>query len=433
MPTLPVTSEMKHRMNDAVDVPGTFNNCFFNTYAAYLLSNNLALPDDLFTPNTDQNAEPNLPEQLKKVFTCSNDLTLFDNFYKKKFPEVKLPRSTIAEKTFILGILLREWFTNKLLHNNENKKRILSGKNEHAPNLLQLIDLLYNLPDAQPSDAIDLKAELKRSPIYAANKLFFDSIFNEKPKPTVQNLKTRCTEYWNTEGYSNYCHYLAKPGVTIAASDVMPILTSEKIPFIFYDKQSGMVTQENLPPSEKPTFEVALAASEGHYYLLKHKNTERILEQYEASLLQYKIDEENIRTKKTPDEKVQACATVDSLLVAVTGSTEDSTTQSQLLIETLNKMKKEVNEDTKKDQVQPLPNHKATVRSTSAMTTQQTKNYQNHIKDYIKNRREIIKNVKTPIPIDKIDSAVANKGESDEDFAKRLQEAEYRKAGYKSP
>jgi hypothetical protein len=431
MPSPSNASELKARMSEAVDVPGTFNNCFFNTYAAYLISNNMPLPGDLFIPNPDPHAKASLPEQLKKVFTCPHDLTLFDNFYKKKFPEVKLPRSTMAEKTFILGILLREWFTNKLLDNKENQQRLLSGNNGRAPNLLQLIQQLNSLPDAGPFDEIDLKEEIKRSPIYAANQIFFEAIFTEKPKPTEEDLITRCTEYWNKEGYINYCHYLAHPGITIAASDVMPILTSEKIPFVFYDKQSGIATQENLPHSEKPPFEVALAAGEGHYYLLKNKKSESSLEQYEAALLQYKLDEETIRAKKSPDQKLLAISTADSLLVAVTSSDKNTATRSQLLIESLNNMKKEVYEDAEKYQVKRMPNTKSTDGSSDAVTIQKTKQYQNHIKDYINNRREIIKNVKNHIPIDKLDSAKANKDESDEDFAKRLQEAEYRKAGFK--
>ncbi|WP_392536498.1 hypothetical protein [Legionella sp. 227] len=56
--------------------------------------------------------------------------------------------------------------------------------------------------------------------------------------------------------------------------------------------------------------------------------------------------------------------------------------------------------------------------------------YQQHVNDLIHavSTQGLFSQVKNKISVDEIDSAKALKGESDEDFAKRLQEAEYRRA-----
>ena len=104
------------RIANAVDVSGALDNCFFHSYAAYLLSNKLPLPTDLFTPNPANKNSP--AEQLKQIFKGPDDLEMFNAHYQQKYPDAQ-PNEMLAEKALVLGVLCRENFANQLSKDEE--------------------------------------------------------------------------------------------------------------------------------------------------------------------------------------------------------------------------------------------------------------------------------------------------------------------------
>ncbi|MFO3489042.1 type IV secretion protein Dot, partial [Legionella pneumophila serogroup 1] len=67
---------LQERVENAVDVSGAFDNCFFHNFALYLLTNNLPLPDDLFHFKSIINRNSKA-EQLFEFFHNPESLNLF--------------------------------------------------------------------------------------------------------------------------------------------------------------------------------------------------------------------------------------------------------------------------------------------------------------------------------------------------------------------
>ena len=415
------------RLNSAVNVSGARDNCFFHAYAAYLLSNKLPLPADLFTPVPGN--ENISVEQLKTVFKNEQDLEVFKTQRQLQNSEVE-PSEMLLEKTLVLGVLFRDWFSRKLLQNEAHKDRLFDQPdNENAVSFIKVIEAFREV------GAEALRADARFAPIYEANIAFFNRLGTTDEPVDFQ-------AYWNEEGYKNYCDYLAKPHVKIAYTDMMPVLESLEVPYTIYSKQDASITATSGEDNhEKPRLDLAIAGGEGHYYLLKDSHTEAALNDYAASLAQYIKDREAILQRSTPEEKSQACKNAISPLVSMI-IPDDFLPMEEDPIELLVQRVKQF-----QSEGVPIPSHhevtsseltekekeviNATALTQKGMQKQET--YKIALKELIEARKNngLFKDINAPIPTNDLDSAEGLEGESDEDFAKRLQEAEFRKAGLK--
>lgn len=297
---------IRQRIQDAVDVSGAFDNCFFHSYAAYLLTNDLPLPNDLFIQNPQHPGCLSPGEQLKQIFNTSKDLEVFSVYHQKKYPAAP-PSDMLVEKTMVLGVLLREWFAQQLLDNTDHKAELFDNNNEDKVSFLKMIEgcRALGLEHVIQDD--------RYKTIYEANLAFFDALSPEPQPNELEHFRT----YWNQDGYKQYCQHLAKPGVKVSFTEVDPVLIEQKIPYVLYSKQDGSVTSkhEELLTS-KPLFELSISANEGHYSLLKNSVNAPALEEYQVSMEQYKIDREVIlRLEAGSEEKSRACESMPSQLL----------------------------------------------------------------------------------------------------------------------
>lgn len=305
-----------------VSMPAIFNNCLLNAYSAYLLSNALPLPADLFTP--DENNPNKMVEDLKKTFKNEADLELFTAYYQTRFPH-SAPSSGTAEKTLILGILFRDWFSKKLLADQDNKEKMLTGViGNGIPNFIQI-----------------MKSTVENGPIlveellmYQSNKVFIEQFLSnltdtEKTSRTMSpSSQEKCMAYWNKEGYKHYCMHLAQPGTTVATTDYNAVFKEQRVPFVVHDirqlKTQGLPNSEQAnktpPPNQKPSFEVALNTNEGHFHLLSTTpSSTKWLNDYETLWTQYTKDRATILDMNVPTNAIfLACNKTQSALVALT-------------------------------------------------------------------------------------------------------------------
>ncbi|RUR12057.1 MAP7 domain-containing protein [Legionella sp. km772] len=116
----------------------------------------------------------------------------------------------------------------------------------------------------------------------------FEKYFTDKNKAFnkadfIQAFKM----YWSAEGLTNYNQYISLPST--AATNIDEDL------FIIGEEEEGAIIYRNEGSAEThPKMEVALNVREGHYKLLRTENTTALLDDYESSFKQYKIDREAI-------------------------------------------------------------------------------------------------------------------------------------------
>ena len=278
------------RLANAVDVSGAMNNCFFNTYAAYLLSNKLPLPDDLFTPNPAKKGS--LAEALKDTFKGPSDLDIFNAYHQQKYPGVE-SSEMLAEKSLVLGVLFREWFAKKLLENQENKQQLFSNDDTSKISFLKTIDgcRVIGTNGAIKDD--------RMLPIIEANREFFTNL----PRTPLPNEKERFLDYWEKVGYKRYCEHLSKSGVALSYTDVEPVLIAQNVPYTLYSKSTGRIETQHAGDTTKPPLEFAISEMAGHYFLLKDRDTETSLSELQASLVQYRTDKEGELSARLCDKR----------------------------------------------------------------------------------------------------------------------------------
>ena len=457
---MPVSVENQQRIAGALDVSGAMKNCFFHAFSAYLLSNNLPLPADLFAPNAANGETP--AEQLKTLFTSTDDLELFAKSYTQKHPGTEAG-NMLVEKTLVLGVLCREWFAKKLLANTNHKE-----------------DLMQSVIQFLPIVGEDFKEAAQFACLYESNKAFFDGQiqnFNEA------DLRT----YWNNEGYQRYCNHLATSGVTISPWDVAPVLNELHIPYTFYD-QTNPRTEILREPNHAGILplEIALHPTEGHYFLLKTPTTAAALDAYKVSFDQYKLDREAVLALPgNAQTKYNNCLTKSSTLLAVTlpeepgtpkpvellirqivnikanlqpeqpidtpldeSPAQPSTPRSELSDATTNPIEPTITstEATAEDAVLTEREHKTFEATLAALTPEATahekfNNYKEILNALILASRHL-KPRADAMPIEDteddlsedipdLDKAEAKQGEDDQTFAERLQEAEFKRSGLK--
>lgn len=281
---------LKARINGALNVSGVLHNCFFHSVALYFLGNKVSLPKDLFTIHDHDN------EQVKQLKTFFPDLDSLDSFLKQytafKYPSVVWPYPNyLAEKTMILGIFLRGWFVKQLLANKENCKALFDNKlgeearesDEHKT-FVRLCTIYQEGIWTSDTESVNaFKDQAKGSPIYEANQKYFNSL---NDLHLTEPARTESFQiYWEGEGYPNYCKYL-NTVVSVSHNEVTAavVLGQLGIPFGLYKRSFQTMVH---PPAEAytfPLFELALDVEKGHYYLLRTKETEAFLQEYENQL-----------------------------------------------------------------------------------------------------------------------------------------------------
>lgn len=427
------------RIANAVDVSSALDNCFFNSYAAYLLSNKLPLPNDLFTPNP---ANKNTPaEKLKETFKGADDLEIFNAYHQQKYPNAE-SSEMLAEKTLVLGVLCRENFANQLSKDEEHKDQLFENNDENKISFLKIIDSYRDFGRET------VLADDRIAPIYESNREFFDGL-SQTPQA---NEKDGFRAYWDQQGYENYCQHLAKPGVQVSITDFDPILKAQNIPYTLYSKQDGSITAQNTGDTSKPTFELVISGAEAHYSLLKNSTTETSLNDYAASMAQYKADREAIVSMQgTPESKVKACTKMPSQLVGAICPKGEVGNPVNILIARCAEIKSNVSqanlnvgdnnhqeyasENNNENNNEALTEREQRVLDATASTQadpEKYKSYKNEVKSLIiEGRKGFSNDPNNAIPKEDIENAEAFEGETDEEFAERLQDSELKGAGLK--
>ncbi|MCL9683989.1 Dot/Icm T4SS effector Ceg23 [Legionella maioricensis] len=286
------------RIGEALNVSGAFDNCFFHTYATYLLANKLPLPQDLFTFKSIMGAE-SPASKLQKRFPDQESLSLFAEYTQLHCPdEAPLSPNFIVEKTLVLGFLMREWFATQM------------AKSAAIANRIQADSLnkfkIYRTSRWEGLDASTLVSSDTAAVLYTANKAFLD-YFTVHPKDgilTVEEARFKkyftdvaededkaLEAYWKEEGYQNYCRLIANPSTKLAYNDITPVIERLNQPLTIYNANHRQgVIHTNEGSEDLPRMEVKLNAMAGHYYLLKTDKTTPLLQEYARSLEQYMID-----------------------------------------------------------------------------------------------------------------------------------------------
>ena len=287
---------LKSRMEQAVDVSGAFDNCFFHNYALYLLSNNLPFPKDLFCFQSVLTHDSRA-EKLHPFFPKSNTLNLFSSLA----PNTDRGSSStyIFEKTLILGVLLREWFATQLAANPEHKTEMLHG--EHG--------VLTAFTTYKEYRAFMSKEALYSGEfglLFESNASFLEYFFyrsenGDKSSPfeeyfsNSQSDEEAIRNYWKNEGYQLYCQYMAQPSVKLSYLEIIPMMKIINQSLEIYDKKDGSIVAQYKGTNEiLPEFKIALHVQQGHYFLFKTEDTLDDLEEYERSYEQYKKDRDMI-------------------------------------------------------------------------------------------------------------------------------------------
>ncbi|HAT8180101.1 TPA: type IV secretion protein Dot [Legionella pneumophila] len=292
-----VTS-LQDRVDNAVDVSGAFDNCFFHNFALYLLTNNLPLPDDLFHFKSiiDKDSKA---EQLFQFFHNPESLNLFSLLDKEH--DVSEPSGYLFEKSLILGFLFREWFPTQLVKNSAVKAEMLEGEKGVFSAFKNYKEYRSFMP----------KEELKITEfgvLYEANEAFLEYFYNRSEGTSINkdspfekyfvdssSDEEAIKNYWNAEGYKLYCQHLAKPQVKLSYIEIMTMMKVINQPLTIYDRSTSSTVAEHVNPKiSLPDFEVAIDALQGHYFLLKTEETEQELEEYERTYAQYKRDRSEI-------------------------------------------------------------------------------------------------------------------------------------------
>ncbi|MFO8976790.1 Dot/Icm T4SS effector Ceg23 [Legionella pneumophila serogroup 1] len=289
---------LQERVENAVDVSGAFDNCFFHNFALYLLTNNLPLPDDLFHFKSIINKNSKT-EQLFQFFNNPESLNLFSLLDKEN--DVSEPSGYLFEKSLILGFLFREWFPTQLINNSTVKAEMLEGEKGVFSAFKNYKEYRSFMP----------KEELKTMEfgvLYEANEAFLEYFYNRSESTLINkdspfekyfvdssSDEEAIKNYWDAEGYTLYCQHLAKPQVKLSYIEIMTMMKVINQPLTIYDRSTSSVVAEYVNPKVNlPDFEVAIDALQGHYFLLKTEETEKELEEYERSYARYKRDRSEI-------------------------------------------------------------------------------------------------------------------------------------------
>ncbi len=292
-----MSKELSEKIKQALDVAAAFDNCFFHSYAMYLIANKLPLPKELFTFVSILGDE-SPASQLQKRFPHQDSLSLFAEYSQRHHPHDKsCAASFIFEKTLVLGFFFREWFATQMAGNLKIRDAM------HA-------EVLHKFIIYTEFRAVMSKDELlmgEEGVLYAANEEFLE-YFHRRSQCDIQDTLSQQEQqfehyfttngedknkaliaYWNEQGYPKYCQLLATPGVKLAQNDVAPVIKLLGQRLTIYNP-NAMVLREIDGNVVTPKMEIVLYAADGHYCLLNTNATTTVFAEYAQSYAQYKKD-----------------------------------------------------------------------------------------------------------------------------------------------
>lgn len=168
--------DLSQRLSTAVDVSGAFDNCFFHSYAAYLLANGLPLPDDLFTFDSIIPGEESPARRIRALLPTAESLDIFVAYHRTLDPAST--SHCMMEKTLILGFLLREWFATKMANTPTIGETMLEGEQGVVSLFKGYIDFVSN--GVMPAEEFD-----SQTSIYAPNRAFLDYCIRRSTEVSV--------------------------------------------------------------------------------------------------------------------------------------------------------------------------------------------------------------------------------------------------------
>lgn len=145
--------------------------------------------------------------------------------------------------------------------------------------------LIFDLKSTQTA-VKDFFAKYEEHSIFIANRPFF----NEK------NLiieSQNVFNYWQQEGYSNYCNYLSNPGVKITYADIDPVL-SAFLPYAIFSETDGSIIVDN----KDAVFCLALSVQSGHYKLIPDESLAGLAADYREQHKLYLRNREDYLSQK---------------------------------------------------------------------------------------------------------------------------------------
>jgi hypothetical protein len=313
-----MAKSLQARLQESLNVSGTFDNCFFHAYSAHLLANKQPV-DHLFTFKSILGSD-SPASQLQQKLVNSDLLTLFkDSSNSKNSQQAPISPNFIVEQTLVLGILMREWFATQMAMHPEisdsMETTVISNFDSYRE---------FRWYDTPIQDLL----LCENGVLYTANESFLEYFTNRyllkntvlTPEQTrfEQYFEGETTNneaikaYWKNEGYKNYYQLLAQSSTKLSSADIAPVIEFSGQGLTIYSSNSER-SYSNEGVLGKPQMELLIQGGNGHYHLLKTDETNALLNEYEDSYKHYLLDREAIL--KTPGDKNSVAESTPSLLV----------------------------------------------------------------------------------------------------------------------
>lgn len=167
--------DLSQRLSTAVDVSGAFDNCFFHSYAAYLLANGLPLPADLFTFDSIIPGEESPARRIQALLPTAASLDIFVEYRRALDPAST--SHCMMEKTLILGFLLREWFATKMATTPTIGETMLTGEQGVVSLFKNYIEFVGAGLSGEELDS--------QTSVYAPNRAFLDYCIRRSAEVSV--------------------------------------------------------------------------------------------------------------------------------------------------------------------------------------------------------------------------------------------------------
>ncbi|CEG56404.1 Dot/Icm T4SS effector Ceg23 [Legionella fallonii] len=308
------------RFDQALNVSGAFDNCFFHTYLLHLFANDLDLPEDLFTFKSIL-GDKGPAAELQKRFPDIDSLSIFAEYAQRQSPErPPVSPNFIFEKTLVLGFLMREWFATTMAQNLTIANSLEAETIEQFKNYKefrafmekdQLLSGAEGVLYAANEQFLEYFCARPKEGALTAHEKRFEQYFTDAQGNVTQALKN----FWQDKGYQNYCQLIAQPSTKLSYADLGPVIEILKQPLTIYDATNRATKIKEIAGNEDtPEMETKLNVLEGHYYLLRTEQTAPLLGEYESSLKQY--TKERAEVLEVEGNKLKAANAKSSLFVA---------------------------------------------------------------------------------------------------------------------
>jgi hypothetical protein len=350
------------RIAQSINVSGAFDNCFFHCFAAHILAHELPLPQDLFTFNSII-GDSSPATRLQALITQPQDLDLFTEFDRFKYPDNPDNSNHIVEKTLVLGVLFREWFATEMLSDPTQMNEMLLGIQTSFKTYKTFRkdmdkQLLMTGPEATK---------------YLANEEFLEYFSARKEgRLTIKELKMlsplrrkfeqyfinakwnedlALASYWRKEGFAKYCRFLAQPKVKLSPEDFLPILKILGQSLTIYGNDGSELLPPQIESNIFPNLEISLDIAGGHYHLLTSVETADYLSEYENSLAVYLHERTLILEESSLLAKRMRAEQSKYPLVAAICSEHLQKDPLELMIDKIRRMKEFVGEAVQQEQM----------------------------------------------------------------------------------